>query len=404
MVSKPPAADALPERGMTTGGKADPRAGLAVMPFQAEPPHEAFARAATDGVIRGFDGLTTWLAVTRAAGGVNRGPLDPRRRRTTPEARYILRGAVETERDMVRLVVGLNEMKSGRVLWSDRFDRRLSEQAALRDYAASCIARAVPPLVLRRELDRLALLRPVELTIHELALLAFTVVMQPKRGWLMEADALLAQGVATASTHFVRVWRHLMAIRQGCMADLAAAAKAAEGMDPGDPAAVAVAAYLRSVLNRDHGLASVMLDRVIDNSPCCAMAWTLKSLTLCWLGEGQSAVYHAEQAQTMPVLGPERAWRDQVTALAHYVAGRYTDAVRWARVSAMQHRELAGNARVLTASLAVLGLLDQANQAASQVLAIDPAFRIGAWRERSLLPEASRDIFARRLRLAGLPG
>jgi adenylate cyclase len=58
----------------------------------------------------------------------------------------------------------------------------------------------------------------------------------------------------------------------------------------------------------------------------------------------------------------------------------------------------------LAAGLAVLGQLDEARQAGLRVLAIDPGFRISAWRERSLLPEELRDVFAQRLRLAGLPG
>jgi hypothetical protein len=69
----------------------------------------------------------------------------------------------------------------------------------------------------------------------------------------------------------------------------------------------------------------------------------------------------------------------------------------------MHHPGLAANARVLAASLAVLGRLDEAHQAARQLLAIDPDFRIGAWRARAMLPSDSRDTLAQRLRLAGLP-
>jgi adenylate cyclase len=396
--------DELPERRRATIGEPDPRASVAVVGFQADRSLDGFARAATGDVIRAFGGLATWLAVEPASGAAIRGPIELSRLRQMTKARYILHGSVETEREMVRLSVELSEAGTGRVLWSRRFDHWLREQTALREHAASRIARSVPPLLLQRELDRTALLRPADLTARDRALRAYTVIMQPESGWLRDADALLSGGDADASTHFVLVWRHLMAIDQGCAVDLAAAVAAADEMDRDDPAAMAVAVSLHSGLHGDHRQASTQLDRVINASPVCAMAWTLKSLALCRLGEGQPAVYHAEQAQTMPVLGPERAWRDQVTALAHYIAGRYTDAVRWARVSAMQHPGLAANAQVLAASLAVLGLLDEASQAASQVLAIDPAFRIGAWRERSRLAEGNRDIFAQRLRLAGLPG
>jgi hypothetical protein len=35
------------------------------------------------------------------------------------------------------------------------------------------------------------------------------------------------------------------------------------------------------------------------------LAWSLKGLTLTWLGEAQAAIFHAEQAAAMPALGPE---------------------------------------------------------------------------------------------------
>jgi adenylate cyclase len=401
-----------PRRGHQARPMPDPRASLAVVPFQADEPHNRFAGSATDDVIRAFGGLATWLAVTRTEDAAIRAPIDLSRLRQTSDARYILHGAVETEREMLRLAVELNEAETGRVLWSDRFDRMLGEPAELRQDAACRIARAIPPLLLQRELDRTALPPPGELTAHDLALRAFAAVMQPDSDSLRLADDLLSAAGPHVSVHFVRVWWHLMALSQGCDTGLGVAAAgagvaamrdAAGGMDRDDPAAAALLGYLQSVLHRDHALASALLDRVIDSSPACALAWTLKSLTLCRLDEGLSAIFHAEQAQTMPLLGPERAWRDHVTALAHYIAGRYGDAVRWARVSAMQHGGLAANARVLAASLAVLGQLDEARRAGSQVLAIDPAFRIGAWRERSLLPEDDREVFAQRLRLAGLP-
>ena len=397
-------ADAVHEHRRPTEPQPDQRAGLAIVPFQADHAHEDFARAATDDVIRAFGGLTTWLAVTVAGGAVIREPSDLRRLQQTSKARYMLRGAVETEGERLRLVVELTEVKTGRMLWSDRFHRRLSGYAGLREHAAACIARAVPPLLLQREVDRTTLLRPEELTAHDRALLAFSVVMQPRSGWLRDARALLSADGPPASTHFVWVWCHCMARNQGCSMDWAAATSSAGEMDRDDPAAMAVAGLLAVGANRDHGLALAMLDRVIDISPVLCPGLDVEKSDALPSGDGEAAVFHAERAQTMPVLGPERAWRDQVTALAHHVAGRYGDAVRWSRVSAMQHQGLAANARVLAASLAVLGLLDQAYRAACQVLVIDPAFRIGVWRKRSLLPEPSlRDMFAQRLRLAGLP-
>jgi adenylate cyclase len=389
----------------------DPRAALAIVPFRTDGALESFAGSAADGVIRALGGMATWLTISRTQPAAIHAPIDLHRVRQTTGAGYVLHGSAETERDLLRLTVELNEATTGQVLWSDRFDQVLGQQAALREDAAARIGRAIPPLVLQRELDRTALAPAGALTAHDLALRAFATIMQPERESFAGAAQLLQQAEQRAgphgSTRFARVWWHVMAISQGWCTDpvveAVAAAEAAARMDRNDPAAMALLAFMHSVLHRDHAVASAMLDEVIDAAPFCGLAESLKGLTLSWLGDAPAAIFHAEQAATLPALGPERAWRDHVTAGAHYIAGRYGDAARWARVSAMHHPNLAANARILAASLVVLGRLDEAHQAARQLLAIDPAFRIGAWRQRTMLPPESRDTLAQRLRLAGLP-
>ena len=410
MAREPSQSDTGQSNHATPNPFRDPRASLAVIPFRTLDATQAFADAATNDVIRALGTMATWLAVSRGRAISVHGPIDLQRVRQTSDARYILHGTVETARTMLRLTVELNEAETGRVLWSDRFDHVADEQTALRADAAARIARAIPPLILRHELDRTDLTPPDALTAHDLALQAFTLIMQPVRSNFFVAGEMLRQAELRAKPHasarFARVWWHLMAISQGWSfdpaADRKAAGQAAIGMDRNDPAAMALLAFMHSVLHQDHDLASTMLDRVIDTAPACGLAATLKALTLSWKGEAETAIYYAEQAEAMPVLGPERAWRDHVTALAYYLAGRYSDAARWARVSAMHYPGLAGNVRVLTASLAVLGRLDEAHQAAQQLLAIDPDFHVEAWRRWSLTPQASRDTLAQRLRLAGL--
>lgn len=389
----------------------DPRASLAVVPFRASGPARAFADAVTDGVIRALGGMTTWLAVTRTQASAVHVPLDLHRVRQVSGALYILHGSAEIERAKLRLNVELNEAGTGRVLWSDRFDNMTQEQAALREDAACRVSRAIPPLLLQRELDRSDLAPADTLTAHDLALRAFAAIMQPERHTFAVAAAMLRQAEQRpgpyASTRFAQAWWHFMAISQGWTTDPAAealiATEAASRMDRNDPASMALLGFMHSVRHRDHAMASTMLDRVIEAAPFCGLAQCLKGLTLSWMGEAEAAIFHADLAGTLPALGPERAWRDHVIAGAHYVAGRYGEAVRWARVSAMHHPGLAANLRVLTASLAVLGRLDDAHTVAQQLLAIDPGFRISAWRQRAMLHGDSRDTLAQRLRLAGLP-
>jgi adenylate cyclase len=391
---------------------ADPRAGLGILPFRADTATATpLADSVIDGVIRCLGGMATWVMVTRVPAVAIRAPIDLQRLRHTSDARYILHGSVETGRTMTRLTVELNEVETGRVLWSDRFTRPLTDSTVLVEEAPLRIACAVPPLLVQRELDRSAALDAGSTTAHDLALRAHTMILQPDRETFGSAATLLRHAELLApprtSARYALVCWHLMAITQGWSADAAAdtraAAEAAAGLDPADAASMALLAHLQSVVHRDHAMACSMLDRVIDQAPFCALAWSLKALTLAQMGAGADAVFHAVRAADMPALGPDLAWRHHVTALACYVAERYAEAVRWARLSAMHCPGLAANARVLAASLAVLGRLDEAQQAADRVLDIDPEFHIGAWRRRSWFTDDCREQYAQRLRLAGLP-
>jgi tetratricopeptide (TPR) repeat protein len=340
-----------------------------------------------------------------------RAPIDLQRLRRTLDARYVLHGTVDVERGRTRLTVELTEAETGRVLWSDPCVRPLDDMAAVSIAAAQRIAAAVPPVLVQRELDRAVLLHPGGLFVQDRAWQACAMILRPERTTFPAAAALLRQAGSTAAPHggarFASVCWHLMAITQGWFADPAAetraAAAAAERLDEADPASMALRAHVRSVLHGDHAEACTVLGRIIDSAPLCGIAWSLKALTLSQMGEGTEAVFHAGQAAGMPAPGPDLAWRDHVAALASYVAGDYAEAARWARASARQHPGLAANARVHATSLAVLGRLDEAQRAANRVLAIDPHFRIAAWRRRSFFTDDCRERYAQRLRLAGLP-
>jgi adenylate cyclase len=403
--------DVKPARKLPSRPPADPRVSIGIVPFRAAGMQGTLGDEATDDVIRSLGGLATWLAVSRTPVASVHAPIDLQRVGQTSGARYILHGSVEAARKMLRLTVELNEAETGRVLWSDRFDHVAGQHTALRDDAAARVSRAIPPIVLQRERDRTAIAAPDALTANDLALQAFAAIMQPDRDSFAAAAGMLRQaevrGGPHASTWFASVWWHLMAISQGWTADpaaeLLAASVAAARLDRNDPAAMALLVFMQCVSRGDHALAGTMLEQVIDGAPFCGLAESLLGLVLGWSGNDRAAIFHAEQAEAMPALGPERAWRQQVIALTHYLGGRYSDAVRWARMSAMLHPGLTSTARVLAASLVVLGQLDEAQQAASHMLAIDPGFHIAAWRRHCLLPDERAYEMAQRLRLAGLP-
>jgi len=88
---------------------------------------------------------------------------------------------------------------------------------------------------------------------------------------------------------------------------------------------------------------------------------------------------------------------------AYYLSGRYDDAVGWGRMSAAHASANTSNLRSLIAGLVALGEIAEARMVAQRLLQLAPAFRLTTFRARTPLRGEVRDLFAERLKLAGVP-
>jgi adenylate cyclase len=137
--------------------------------------------------------------------------------------------------------------------------------------------------------------------------------------------------------------------------------------------------------------------------PSCALAWGYSSLTSGYQGDYPTAVARAERAVRLSPLGPDAFWFEHFLSQAYYLVGRYEDAVSWARMSDAHNSANTANLRCLITSLVALGELDEGRQVGRRLLLLAPSFRLATFRSRTPLPGDVRDLFAERLRLAGVP-
>jgi tetratricopeptide (TPR) repeat protein len=87
---------------------------------------------------------------------------------------------------------------------------------------------------------------------------------------------------------------------------------------------------------------------------------------------------------------------------AHYAAGQYEDAVKWLQRDATHHRT--GSQRILAASLAQLGRMNEARKEAREFLAMIPDFTVQQWATtRPFSHKADRQHFIDGYMKAGLP-
>ena len=119
-------------------------------------------------------------------------------------------------------------------------------------------------------------------------------------------------------------------------------------------------------------------------------------------GRSDQAIDHIEQAIRMSPHDPQNALFNVHLAAAHYVAGRYTEAVNCGRKAMQQRFGLTNGHRVYIASLAQAGQIDEARAALARLQELQPENSI-AWIEDNIpYTAAPMAKFIEGMRKAGL--
>jgi TolB-like protein/class 3 adenylate cyclase/Tfp pilus assembly protein PilF len=397
---------------------AEYRPSLAVLPFrtlQKDQSDAYFAEGIVDDIIRALGGLKDLLVIARSSTQMfARAPLDLRRVGHELDVRYVLHGSVRRSDRALRIAVELTEAQSGQVIWADRFDGDLAELFDLQDRIALRVATSIAPHLRDRELSRALRKHPASMTAYDLTLQALDFFHRMDRASIAQARELLEQAAAhdpdyaPAYSHMASL--HMRWIGQGWsddeMADRRKAANAARlaiERDRNDAIGLAIYGHVQSYLLKDYTAATDYFNRALTVGPSCAWAWGYSSLTCGYLGDYETAVARAERAVRLSPLGPDAFWLEHYLSQAYYLSGRYEDAVGWGRMSTAHAGANTSNLRSLIASLVAIGEMDEARTVAQRLLRLVPTFRLLPFLARTPLRGAVRDLFAERLRIAGVP-
>lgn len=394
------------------------RPSLAVLPFRTLQPDQTdayFAEGIVEDIIRALGGLKELLVVSRSStAGLAQGPLDLRRIGHDLDVEYVLHGSVRRSEAELRIGVELCEARTGRVIWSDRFDGRTSDLFVFQDKIAVQVAASVAPHVREIELGRALRKHPENMTAYDLTLQALEFFYREDEESFSATQVLLHRATAhdpsygPAYTHLA--YLYVRKIGQGWSKDhksdateASEAARRAIALDRNDALALAIQGHTISYLFHDHAAAESYLERARQVGPSCARAWTCSSFTAGFRGDTETAVQFAEKGVRLSPLGWDAAITEHGLSQAYYNAGRFQEAADWARMSRAHAPQHLPNLRCLAASLVAIGEVGEARGAAAAVLRIDRGFNLTRFRERTPLAADVRDLFIERLRIAGMP-
>lgn len=275
------------------------------------------------------------------------------------------------------------------------------------------VVRTVAPHVRERELVRAMQKHPRNLTPYDLVLQALDLVYSDGLRVLLARAGLLRQAIthnpSYAPAHSYTAMWYIFRVGEIGSPDpedhAAAASHAAASLerDNDDALALAISGHVESFLLRRFPEVITLLDTAIAAGPSSAMVWSMSSATRGNIGDGPTAVRHAEQGVRLSPLDARLSWHEGVLAQAHYVDGDYEQALERARSAVERNESIRFNIGTLIATLAALGRADEASEAAQHLLRIQPDFRLGPYAKRCPFVRPSLDTWLARRRSAGLP-
>ena len=326
--------------------------------------------------------------------------------------RHVLEGAVRRDEKRVRVTVRLVDGASGRHVWAERYDRDLEDVFAVQDEITDRVVTELDVALVGGEDARSVrqhLRTPQALGIfyQGLELLhRFTREDMGRARCLLEEVMRLEPEsplpyAETAWTHYFDVergWSQEPAESLARMAELSH--QALERRDVSGFAHLMLGHM--HLMKREHDKALALSNEALEQRPSCQGAWGLKANILNFCGRPEEATPLAERSLRLSPVA--QTFFPEVLATAHYLCGRLEEAIATAHGALALAPDNVDARVVLAAAFVETGRLEAAQQAAQEILSIDP--RLTLARFAASRPHRDPAVLKRiveSLRSAGLP-
>ena len=299
--------------------------------------------------------------------------------------RYLTTGGLQRVGSKIRIRVQLTEAELERVIWSETYSGNLSDIFAFQDDVTAVIAARLSIEISTAERHRQLSASPPDLRAYGLILRGQELGLRVAREANLHARRLFEQAAEIdpdyarsyvgMSRTFNRAWRFRWADPPEPSLDKALdLAEQAIGLDPSDSRGHAAlgSAFL---YKRQHDEALAAYERANELNPNDADVLAEMGHTVSCRGETDRAVTLIRRAMRLNPYYPD--WYLWHLGEAFFDLGDYEEAIR----TLNRMHDKAEAYRLLTASYAHLGRMEEARYSAQQLLLTQPEFTIEHWSE-----------------------
>ena len=393
---------------------------IAVLPFEnlsSDAGQEYFADGMVEDIITALSRMRWLFVIARNSSFAYKGrAVDVRQVGRELGVRYVLEGSVRKAGNRVRIAGQLIDASTGAHLWADRVEGGLEDIFDLQDQVTASIVGTIGLKLEQAEIER-AKRKPTEsLDAYDYFLRGMARVYRWTREANIEALSLFRQAIerdpdfaaAYGMAAGCYVWRKAnrwMSDRTQEMAEAIRLARRAAELGKDDPVALCWGGAVLAYVGGDLDDGGALIEQSLALDPNLATAWNLSSWVKVWSGDPEACIERVARAMRLSPLDPLKYHMETVMAHAHFIAGRYDEAVASAeRAVRQQPAEYVPAVRMLTASSALAGRQSDAEKAAARFRQLDPTFRISDLRDRTPFSRP-QDLarYSEGLRKAGLP-
>jgi adenylate cyclase len=392
---------------------------IAVLPFQnmsGDLEQEYFSDGMVEDIITGLSRMHWLFVIARNSSFAYKGK-SPDIRGVGRElgVRYVLEGSVRKAGGRVRITGQLIDAASGAHIWADRFEGGLEDIFDLQDRFTSSVVGAIEPALRAAEMKR-AQAKPTEsLNAYDYFLRAQAQPYNATRTANKDALDFCLKAIAIdpryASPYGLAAYCVAGSITSGWVSDaenarnevIALALKAIE-FGANDPTALWMAGWALDLAPHDYDRALAAIGRSLSLDPNSAMAWNFSGWVHWHCGDGNTAIDHIQRAIRLSPHEPLAYIFKGGIGWAHFVEGRYEEAIKWADMAIHDEPRWTTPHRCKASAYGLLGRLEEARAALRMLLPLQPDATIA--KLRSLMPLKRAEHMAaylEGLREAGLP-
>jgi TolB-like protein/Tfp pilus assembly protein PilF len=393
---------------------------IAVLPFtnmSGDPEQEYFADGMVEEIITGLSRIRWLFVIARNSSFTYKGrAVDVKQVGRELGVRYLLEGSVRKSANRIRIAGQLIDASSGVHLWADCFEGAIEDVFELQDQMTASVLGAIAPRLRQAEIERARRKPTASLDAYDLFMRGLANIYKWSREGNKEALRLFYKAVeldpdfsaayaAAASCLGNRKGFGWVIDREQEVAEAKRLARRAVQSGAEDATVLSFSGYVLAYVGKELDDGAAFVERALLINPNLALGWYNSGWIKVWLGEPDRAIERFAQAMRLNPIDPSTFGMQEGMAHAHFFAGRYDEALSWAKMALRELPVSHTALRIAAASCALAGRDEEAKRLIVRLLEIDPALRLSNF-QNVLGPYRHPEHpakYADALRKAGLP-